>query len=150
VPTLIDTNILVRSVQPSHDMHAIAVAALEILLKKEEPLVITIQNVAEFWNVATRPERNNGLGFTIEEAQTSFARLEGFFQILSEDAASYADWKAMLTDRRISGAQVHDARLVAVMKVHGIARIVTFNVSDFTRFPEIEAIHPETVKQSAH
>ena len=60
-------------------MHAVALAAMENLMKKEEPLVITIQNVAEFWNVATRPVRNNGLGFTIEEAKTSLARLEGFF-----------------------------------------------------------------------
>jgi predicted nucleic acid-binding protein len=126
-------------------MHAIAVAALENLMKKEEPLVITIQNVAEFWNEATRPEKNNGLGFTIEEPQTSLARLEAFFQILSEDATSYATWKTTLIDRRISGAQVHDARLAAVMRVHGIARIVTFNVSDFVRFPEIEAVHPESI-----
>ena len=30
-PTLIDTNILLRSVQPSHPMHAVAVRALEVL-----------------------------------------------------------------------------------------------------------------------
>jgi predicted nucleic acid-binding protein len=145
MPTLIDTNILLRSVQPSHSMHAVALAALENLMKKDELLVITIQNVAEFWNVATRPEKSNGLGFTIEEAQNSLARLEGFFQILSEDATSYATWKTMLTDRRISGAEVHDARLAAVMRVHGIARIVTFNVSDFVRFREIEAVHPDNI-----
>jgi predicted nucleic acid-binding protein len=145
MPTLIDTNVLLRSVQPSHSMHAVALAALENLMKKDEPLVITIQNVAEFWNVATRPENNNGLGFTIEETQISVARLESFFQTLSEDVTSYAIWKTMLTDRRITGAQVHDARLAAVMKVHGIGRIVTFNISDFARFPEIEAVHPDKI-----
>ena len=143
--TLIDTNILLRSVQPSHSMHAVALAALENLMKKEELLVMTVQNVAEFWNVATRPGNNNGLGFTIEETQISVARLESFFQILSEDVTSYATWKTMLTDRRITGAQVHDARLAAVMKVHGIGRIITFNISDFARFPEIEAVHPDAI-----
>jgi len=127
--TLIDTNILLRSVQPSHSMHAVAVTAL--------------QNVAEFWSVATRPEKNNGLGFTTREAHSSLTSIENFFQILGEDAASYAIWKSMLTKLGISGVQVHDARLAAVMKVHGIARIVTFNVSGFARFPEIEAVHPE-------
>ena len=145
MPTLIDTNVLLRSVQPSHSMHAVALAALENLMKKEEPLVITIQNVAEFWNVATRPENNNGLGFTIEETQMSVARLESFFQILGEDVTSYATWKTMLTNRRITGAQVPDARLAAVMKVHGIGRIVTFNISDFARFPEIEVVHPSEI-----
>lgn len=143
MPILIDTNVLLRSVQTFHPMHVVAVRALEVLMQREEPLVITIQNIAEFWNVATRPAANNGLGFTIEEAQEELIKLEGFFQILSENASSYAAWKTLLIANRVSGIQVHDARLVAVMKAYGIAQIVTFNVSDFTRFPEIEAIHPD-------
>jgi predicted nucleic acid-binding protein len=63
MPILIDTNILLRSVQPSHPMHAVAVRALETLLAGDEPLCIAIQNVAEFWNAATRPVAYNGLGF---------------------------------------------------------------------------------------
>jgi len=39
---------------------------------------------------------------------------------------------------------VHDARLVAMMNVHGVRRILTFNTSDFARF-EIEALHPSAV-----
>src|ERR1035437_11092043 len=89
MPILIDTNILLRSVQPLHPMHAGAVHALEVLMKREEALVIALQNVAEFWNAATRPSINNGLGFTIEEAREALTKLEGFFQILTENAASY-------------------------------------------------------------
>ena len=145
MPILIDTNILLRSVQPSHPMHAGAVHALEVLMKREEALVIALQNVAEFWNAATRPIVHNGLGFTIEEAQEELARLEGFFRILTEDAASYAAWKTLLIANRVSGVLVHDARLVAVMKTYGIAQIVTFNVTDFARFSEIEAVHPDNI-----
>ena len=96
MPILIDTNVLLRSVQTFHPMHVVAVRALEVLMQREEPLVITIQNIAEFWNVATRPAANNGLGFTIEEAQEELIKLEGFFQILSENASSYAAWKTLL------------------------------------------------------
>jgi predicted nucleic acid-binding protein len=145
MPILIDTNILLRSVQPSHPMHAGAVHALEVLMKREEALVIALQNVAEFWNAATRPIVHNGLGFTIEEAQEELTKLEGFFRILTEDAASYAAWKTLLIANRVSGVLVHDARLVAVMKTYGIAQIVTFNVSDFARFSEIEAVHPDSI-----
>lgn len=145
MPILIDTNILLRSVQPSHPMHAGAVHALEVLMKREEALVIALQNVAEFWNAATRPAVNNGLGLTIEEAQEELARLEGFFRILTEDAASYAAWKTLLIANRVSGVLVHDARLVSVMKTYGIAQIVTFNVTDFARFSEIEAVHPDSI-----
>ena len=145
MPLLIDTNILLRSVQPSHPMHPTALRALEALFKKEEPLAIAIQNVAEFWNVATRPVANNGLGFTIEEAQQELGRIEGFFLVLSENEASYAIWKALLISRGVSGVRVHDARLAAVMVTHDIAQIVTFNVADFARFPEIDAIHPDQI-----
>jgi hypothetical protein len=31
------------------------------------------------------------------------------------------------------------------MKAHGIARILTFNVRDFARYREIEALHPDAV-----
>jgi hypothetical protein len=31
------------------------------------------------------------------------------------------------------------------MKAHGIGKILTFNVQDFARYKEIEALHPETV-----
>src|ERR1039458_9941284 len=114
MPTFIDTNILLRSVQPAHPMHAAAVRALELLMKREEPLFIAVQNVAEFWNAATRPAAVNGLGFTIEEAQVELVGIEAFFQILSENADSYAIWKLLLVERRVSGVQVHDARLAAL------------------------------------
>jgi predicted nucleic acid-binding protein len=141
----IDTNILLRAVQPSHPMHPVALRALETLLAGEESLFIAIQNVAEFWNAATRPIVHNGLGLTIEKAREEIQRLEGFFQILSESAGSYDAWKTLLITHRVSGAQVHDARLAAVMKTSGIRKIVTFNVHDFTRFADIEAVHPETI-----
>jgi predicted nucleic acid-binding protein len=149
MPILIDTNVLLRSVQTFHPMHVVAVRALEVLMQREEPLVITIQNIAEFWNVATRPAANNGLGFTIEEAQEELIKLEGFFQVLSENLASYTAWKTLLIANHVSGIQVHDTRLVAVMKTYGIAQIVTFNVSDFARFPEIEVIHPDKFTERA-
>jgi predicted nucleic acid-binding protein len=92
---LVDTNILLRAAQPSHPMHASAVRAMEILMEREEPLVVTVQNIAEFWNAATRPSANNGLGFTIEEAQEELSRIEVFFEIISENMDSYAAWKTL-------------------------------------------------------
>lgn len=144
--TLVDTNILLRSIQTEHPMHLPAVRALETLLKKEEPLVVTLQNIAEFWNAATRPAANNGLGFTIEEAQAELVRIEDFFQILTESPASYAVWKRLLIGQKVVGVQAHDARIASVMKAHGVTRILTFNKADSSRYSGIEAIHPDSVK----
>jgi predicted nucleic acid-binding protein len=42
----------------------------------------------------------------------------------------------------VKGVNVHDARLVAAMLVHGLTHILTFNISDFARYSEITAVHP--------
>jgi hypothetical protein len=34
----------------------------------------------------------------------------------------------------VSGIQVHDARMVAAMRVHGIANLLTLNAKDFRRY----------------
>lgn len=41
--------------------------------------------------------------------------------------------------------KVHDARLVATMRTHGVSRLLTFDLDDFARYAEIEVVHPKTV-----
>ena len=62
---LTDTNILLRRTQPDHPSHALAVESIARLLAAGEQVCFTLQNMSEFWNVATRPASNNGLGFSV-------------------------------------------------------------------------------------
>jgi hypothetical protein len=48
---LVDTNLLLRSSEPSHPMYPDASNAINILLKQGEQLCIIPQNLIEFWNV---------------------------------------------------------------------------------------------------
>jgi predicted nucleic acid-binding protein len=57
---LADTNILLRRTQPDHPMHALAVESVAKLLAAGDPVYFTLQNMSEFWNVATRPAPING------------------------------------------------------------------------------------------
>jgi predicted nucleic acid-binding protein len=50
-----------------------------------------------------------------------------------------------LLRHRVSGAQVHDARLIASMKVYGITHLLTFNADDFTRYLDITVVDPQHV-----
>ena len=52
--TLVDTNILLRIVQRNHPHHTIALNGLERLMAGTQ-VYFTLQNIAEFWNAATRP-----------------------------------------------------------------------------------------------
>jgi len=67
VAVLIDSNVLIFCVQQRHPWHEESVRAVESLLAAEEPACIFLQNIAEFWNVCTRPADKNGLGLSVEE-----------------------------------------------------------------------------------
>lgn len=109
-------------------------------------LFLKTQNVAEFWNVCTRPVGVNGLGFSIESTHRYTAQLERFLVILPDSLQAFNLWRKLVVDHAVMGAKVHDARLVAVMRTCGIQRIVTFNISDFGRFSGIEVVAPADVK----
>jgi hypothetical protein len=49
---------------------------------------------------------------------------------------------------KVSGIQVHDARLAAAMHMHGIAKLLGLNVKDFRRFNGIAVHSPEEVLAS--
>jgi predicted nucleic acid-binding protein len=65
--------------------------------------------------------------------------------LLPDTPAVYAEWKRIVVEHRVSGVKVHDARLVATMKTHGVTSLLTFDVDDFSRYAGIEATHPRTV-----
>ncbi len=141
---LVDTNVLLRRVQRSHPSHAIAVESVGRLLATGEPVYFTLQNVAEFWNVATRPASHNGLGFSSSVALAEVANIEEDLELLPDIPAIYAEWKTLVVRHGVVGVKVHDARLVAAMNVHGVRRLLTFNADDFTRYG-IEVVQPAAV-----
>jgi len=60
----------------------------------------------------------------------------------------YEEWKRLVVQHKVIGSKVHDTKLVAAMKVHGIAMILTFNTDDFSRY-DIEALHPSSIASQA-
>jgi predicted nucleic acid-binding protein len=65
--------------------------------------------------------------------------------VLPDSLAVHEEWRRLLVMHSVSGVQVHDARLVAAMRVHGVKHILTFNDKDFARYADIEAVHPRAV-----
>ena len=140
---LLDTNILLRlSKSDSPEFPAIR-SALKTLRSGGARLCYTAQNVIEFWNVATRPAERNGHGLSIPEANEGVRRIEHAFQFLSERDDIYHEWRRLVLTLSVTGAKVHDARLVAAMHVHGITHLLTLNDRDFTRYPGITVVRPQ-------
>lgn len=72
------------------------------------------------------------------DASQSWNRLLRFPDI----PAIYPQWRKLVVAHSVLGVRVHDARIVAAMKVHGVKDIVTFNVDDYVRYPSIRVLHP--------
>lgn len=142
-----DSNILLRITQPEHPMHAAASQATEKLLASGEVLSLFPQNIREFWNVATRPAEKNGLGMTPARAEAEVRKIGLIFPVLEDGLPTYQEWLRIVIAFGVSGVQVHDAYLIAAMRVHGLTDLLTFNVADFTRYASlgIVAHHPSTV-----
>jgi predicted nucleic acid-binding protein len=142
---LVDTNILLRSVQPNHPLCSHATGAVSKLLRQDDAVFFCSQNIAEFWNVATRPADRNGLGLSEEEALQEVETIEGLFTMLPDVPAIYAAWKKIVKDYGVQGVKVYDARIVAIMNVYAVENILTFNGVDFRRYDSITALHPSSM-----
>jgi len=64
---LVDTNILLCIARRSDPHHKALDAALARLAEEGTILHYTLQNIAELWNVMTRPITKNGLGLSAVE-----------------------------------------------------------------------------------
>jgi len=119
--------------------------AVKAIQRRGDDIFITSQNLIEFWAVATRPDSANGLGMTPVEASQETNKIEQLFPIAPDIPVIFPTWQRLVLSAGVSGVQVHDARLVAVMLAHNITHILTFNTDDFKRFTaEVTVVHPKS------
>ncbi len=142
---LVDTNILLRSAQPNHPLSGQATHAVSKLIRQRDAVFFCSQNIAEFWNVATRPAELNGLGLSQEEVLQEVSSIEKLLTLLPDVPAIYAGWKQIVTEHKVQGVKVYDARFVAIMNVYSVESLLTFNAADFKRYSNITALHPSSL-----
>ena len=93
----------------------------------------------------TQPVVRNGFGLTVTEAEREVRVIEAGMTFMPDSEAVYREWRRIVVQYGISGVQVHDARLAASMYVHGLKHILTLNVTDFSRFSGLAALHPTSL-----
>ena len=146
---LLDTGILLRLMNRQSQMHDEIRQAVRSLKLKGHVVAITLQNVSEFWNVCTRPaEARGGLDLTIDETRRRLRTIERIAVLLPDSVETYGRWKELVVNQGVRGVQVHDAKLAALMAVHGITHLVTLNTGDFARYPHVTALTPQQVTAS--
>jgi len=142
---LVDTNVLLRSVQKTHPMSSDAVRSINLLLRNNEAVSVIPQNLIEFWAVATRPPVQNGLGLSVKETARQIAYFKSVFMLLSDTNGIFEEWERLVAQYQVRGKQVYDARLAAAMSTHNITDLLTFNTDDFKRFTAVTAVNPQTI-----
>jgi len=145
VRVLADTNILLRLLNPTDPEYSTVREAVDALFARGEQLCFVPQNLVEFWNVCTRPAASNGFGLTSAETDARAKLIEGRFLFLPETERVHTEWRRLVVEHSVAGAQVHDARIAAAMLAHGVPRLLTLNDRDFARYPGISAVHPRDV-----
>jgi predicted nucleic acid-binding protein len=143
---LVDTNVLLRSVQANDPTYELARRASASLIGEGHKLSVIAQNLIEFWAVATRPTTSNGLALSITDTVAHIRSFQETFTLLPDTADIFTEWERLVQSHAVSGRQVHDARLVAAMLVHGVTHLLTFNTDDFKRYNKIIAVNPQDVQ----
>jgi predicted nucleic acid-binding protein len=139
---LLDTGILLRLINEDDPLHAAVEQAIDSLILRQEEFLITTQNIAELWNVATRPVVNNGLGLSGREVAKAYEdTIEPLCGVLVETDTVPDVFRRLLSQYDVVGKQVHDTRLVAIMLTWQVNSILTLNERNFLRYqPEGIAI----------
>lgn len=143
---LVDTNILLRSIEPESHSGQTAAHCVNLLLERGEKLFLAAQNLIEFWAAATRSKQKNGYGLPIESVDRLIRGLESRFPVLPESPEIYVSWRKLVKLYGIQGVEAFDTRLVAVMIAYRVDHILTFNVRDFKKYREVTAIHPNNLQ----
>lgn len=142
---LLDTNILLRLAVPTHPMHVVARHAVIKLQANGDRLVLVPQNIYEYWVVATRPIPNNGPGFSTKHTESTVNAFLETFSLLRDERGIFPLWQDLVRSMAITGKLAHDCRIAAAMARLNVNRILTFNVSDFSRFVATSPIDPSGV-----
>jgi hypothetical protein len=138
----VDTNLLVYAHREDAPWHDAAYARIAELAEGQQSWAIPWPCIHEFLAIVTHPKIYSPptpLDKAIEQIE---AWLESPSLVLFSEAEDYwMQLRPLLLSGRVSGPQIHDARIAALCKEHGVAELWTAD-RDFGRFPGIQARNP--------
>ena len=138
----VDTNILVYAHREDSPWHEAAGRRLAELAEGRAAWAIPWPCLHEFLAIVTHPRIYNPPS-PLEIAQ---AQVEAWLEapglvLLAETPGYWPELLAAIKASRVTGPAVHDARIAALCRLHGVHELWTAD-RDFTRFTAIRAINP--------
>lgn len=138
----VDTNILIYAHRRDSPFHEAARQAICHLAEGRSPWAIPWPCVHEFFAIATHP-RVYKPASTLAEAIEQIDVWLGSptVVLLAESDAHWTTLREFLIRGAILGPTVHDARIAALCRQHGVRQLWTAD-RDFSRFPDLKTLNP--------
>jgi toxin-antitoxin system PIN domain toxin len=138
----LDTNLLVYAHREDSPWHDVAHASVVALAEGRAAWAIPWPCLHEFLAIVTHPR----IYAPPSPLATALDQVEAWLEspslvLLSETEGYWPELRAVLTAGRVAGAQVHDARVAALCRRHGIRELWTAD-RDFSRFPDLPVRNP--------
>jgi uncharacterized protein len=138
----VDTNILIYAHREDAPFHKPAVRCVSELAEGRSTWAIPWPCLHEFLAIVTRPgiyRPPTPLAVALEHVDLL---LESPMLVsLAESEQHWSDLRALLTASRVTGARVHDARIAALCRQHGVRELWSAD-RDFGRFPGLDVVNP--------
>jgi len=138
----VDSNLLVYAHREDSSWHAAAFDHMVRLAEGRAPWAIPWPCIHEFLAIVTHPRiysPPSPLRKAIDQVE---AWLESpSLVLLSESEDYWLEFRTILQAGRVSGPQVHDARVAALCQQHGVTELWSAD-RDFGRFPGLSVRNP--------
>lgn len=137
----LDTNVLVYSIIKESRLGALADKAIVTALAQGEELWISRQVIRELLKALINSIRKSGLNDSAA-AIAAVTRCTEIYSVADEYGGITEKLLHLVRSHNVPPHLIHDANIVATMRVYGIGRLLTHNVGDFERFSDLIEIVP--------
>ena len=138
----VDTNVLVYAHRQDLEFHATASRCLSGLAEGRAAWAIPWPCLHEFLAIVTHPriyDPPSPLAAALEQVD---AWLESpSLVLLAESEQHWLDLRQLLTASRVTGPRIHDARIAALCRQHGVRELWSAD-RDFGRFAGLSVVNP--------
>ena len=138
----VDSNLLVYAHREDSPWHDAAYSRMVELAEGRAPWAIPWPCIHEFLAIVTHPR----IYSPPTPLENAIDQVEAWLEsptlvVISESADYWLELRAALLSARVSGPQVHDARIVTICQQHGVSELRSAD-RDFGRFPGLTVRNP--------
>jgi len=138
----VDSNLLVYAHREDSPWHNAAYARIVELAEGPAAWAIPWPCIHEFLSIVTHPR----IYTPPTPLEKAIDQVEAWLEspnlvLLSESEDYWPQLRSILQTGRVSGPQVHDARVAALCQQHGVSELWTID-RDFNRFPGLTVRNP--------